>query len=216
MLLKTALIVLLSCASATFTGYLLWSKPAGKVQRSSKVSSTSLRRGQSSKTREDKLKSVSVNIRSFAERKNYNGKIAFLIDMSLPSGENRFFVYNLIADTVEHAGLVTHGYGSVSGEIEFSNVPGSYCTSLGRYKVGKEYSGRFGMAFKLHGLDKTNDKAFERFVVLHSHSCVPDKAIAPLNICESQGCPTVAPAFLSKLKKYIDASDKPILLSIYR
>jgi len=137
--------------------------------------------------------------------------------MRLPSGKKRFFVYDLERDSVEIAGLVTHGSGSEgeSDELVFSNTPNSYCTSLGKYKIGNGYNGRFGLAYKLYGLDKTNSKAFDRFVVLHAHECVPNDEIAPLSICLSQGCPTVSPAFLTQLKTCIDQSEKPILLWIY-
>ena len=113
---------------------------------------------------------------------------------------------------------VTHGSGSITGreDLFFSNEPGSNCTSLGKYKIGNAYQGRFGLAYKLYGLDKTNSKAFERFVVLHAHSCVPANDVYPLPICPSQGCPTVAPEFLQKLTRYINSSDEPILLSIYK
>lgn len=163
-----------------------------------------------------KLSRKSAQISEFVKGKDYNQKICFLIDMSIASGKPRFFVYNLQKDSVELAGLVTHGQGSAgNAEIEYSNEPGSYCTSKGRYKIGASYYGRFGLAFKLHGLDKTNNRAFERAVVLHAHACVPDEAVYPLRICESQGCPTVSPAFLKKLKQYIENGEKPVLLSIY-
>jgi hypothetical protein len=85
---------------------------------------------------------------------------------------------------------------------------------LGKYKVGYSYNGRFGLAYKLYGLDKTNDKAFERFVVLHSHDCVPETEVKD-DICQSDGCPTVSPGFLQYLKPIINASKKPVLLWIY-
>ncbi|HRE63687.1 MAG TPA: murein L,D-transpeptidase catalytic domain family protein [Ferruginibacter sp.] len=166
--------------------------------------------------RDDKLPKIADEVQEFSKIKGYNKQIAFLIDMSIPSGQNRFFVYNMDKDSIEQAALVTHGYGSSTNEIEFSNVSGSYCTSLGKYKVGAAYQGRFGLAYKLYGLDKTNDKAFERFIVLHSHDCVPEEEVAPQTICESQGCPTVSPAFLKTLEKYLAASNKPIVLNIYK
>ena len=43
------------------------------------------------------------------DEKGYNDRICFLIDMSLPSGSSRFFVYNLKTDTLQNSGLVTHG-----------------------------------------------------------------------------------------------------------
>jgi hypothetical protein len=110
--------------------------------------------------------------------------------------------------------LVTHGSGNqgISDSIIFSNKPGSNCSSPGRYKTGKPYYGKFGLAYKLYGLDKSNSNAFNRFVVLHAHCCVPDMEIAPQKICMSWGCPTVSPLFLNHLKKYIDQSARPLLL----
>lgn len=218
MLLKTIAVVLLTGAAAT-VGYLLWYKPkfkAGSARFNVKYTDAGLPAGEKYTLPVEKLESVSAQLKDFSAKNGYNNDIAFLVDMSIPSGRRRFFVYNMQKDSIELAGMVTHGYGSQKQGIEFSNVPGSYCTSLGKYKVGKDYLGRFGLAYKLYGLDKTNSKAFERFVVLHAHECVPVEEIAPLGICESQGCPTVAPAFLQKLKTYIDGSGKPILLKIFQ
>lgn len=215
--LRLSVILLLVSITATALGYFLWYKPKWKITAESFIIKP-LPGKRSAILLKEKLETVSAKIKSYSASNGYNEQIAFLIDMGLPSGQQRFFVYNMEKDSIEAAGLVTHGYGSEKGgeELYFSNVPGSYCTSLGKYKVGKEYQGRFGLAYKLYGLDKTNDKAFERFVVLHAHDCVPVEEVVPLTICQSQGCPTVAPAFLQKLKTYIDVSEKPVLLNIYR
>ena len=137
--------------------------------------------------------------------------------MKIPPGKNRFFVYDFKKDSVVDKGLVTHGRGSqtASDTLRFSNIPNSNATSIGKYKIGNEYIGKFKTAFKLYGLNKTNSEAFNRFVVLHAHNCVPNEEVFPAAICTSLGCPTVAPTFLSKLKTYINKSNKPILLWIY-
>lgn len=165
-----------------------------------------------------KLQEKALALKEYATKNGFNTDRCFMIDMSVPSGLQRFFIYNFNTGKVDKAGLVTHGSGSITGkeEMYFSNVPGSSCTSLGKYKIGNAYQGRFGLAYKLHGLDKSNSKAFERFVVLHGHSCVPAGEVHPLPICPSLGCPTVAPAFLTKLSSIIDASNKPILMCIYQ
>ena len=164
-----------------------------------------------------RLKQKALLAKDFAKDNYFNETRCFLIDMRVASGLKRFFVYNLGKDSIEAAGLVTHGTGSDKGveKLSFSNIPNSNATSLGRYRIGKPYYGQFGLAYKLYGLDETNDKAFERFVVLHGHRCVPNEEVSPLNICESWGCPTIAPAFLKVLKTYIDNSSKPVLLWIY-
>jgi hypothetical protein len=160
-----------------------------------------------------RLNSFGKSLKTFAYAHNYNAKFSFLVDMKLPSGRNRFFIYDMQKDTVLAAGLVAHGSGkNYSENVEFSNELNSYCTSPGRYKIGASYNGRFGLAYKLYGLDATNSNAYARAVVLHSHSCVPNQETAPHEICQSWGCPTVSPSFLIKLKNYLDNTDKPMLL----
>jgi L,D-transpeptidase catalytic domain len=158
-----------------------------------------------------------TKLKQFAANKNYSEEYCFLINMKLPSGKKRFYIYNFKTDTVVASGLVTHGGGSEtdSDSLVFSNTPNSGSTSLGKYKVGVAYTGKFGLAYKLHGLDSSNNNAFDRFVVLHSHGCVPANETNPFEICTSLGCPTVNPGFLNTLKAYIEKSKKPILLWIY-
>lgn len=197
-------------------GYFFWYKPKfnSRVKKNSLIAAS---------TKIDDKKEILLRLNTKAEAaKSYiadhgfDSRYCFLMDMRIPSGKNRFFVYNLEEGTIETAGLVAHGSGtSYSAEPVFSNTPNSNCTSLGRYKIGKSYYGQFGLAYKLYGLDKTNSKAFERFVVLHSHECVPSDEVAPATICKSWGCPTVSPSFLTQLRSYIDESSKPVLLWIY-
>lgn len=208
--LVTAFIALIIFSTFLFFGN---TKPLLKIK--SAVSKTFTKKGTPIKET-IVLKTYADKIKPYLEKNNYCQDYCFLIDMKLPSGKKRFFIYDLKNDSIIDAGLVTHGGGSETGtdKLTFSNVPNSSATSLGKYKIGNQYSGKFGMAFKLHGLETSNSKAFERFVVLHAHSCVPNNEVAPFPICTSLGCPTVSPAFLTVLKKYIDKSNKPVMLSI--
>ena len=213
LLAKILAVFFLLITTVSALGYFFWYKPKfhgaanGFAYAASKTNNKTFY----------KLQEKATAIKEYAKDNGYNTTRCFMTDMSLASGRQRFFVYNLLKDSVEKTGLVAHGSGSDRGEEDlfFSNKPNSYCTSLGRYKIGKSYMGKFGLAYKLYGLDSTNSKAFERFVVLHAHSCVPNEEIAPVPLCQSWGCPTVSPDFLQELKKYIDASEKPILLWIY-
>lgn len=164
-----------------------------------------------------KLESRAAKARAYTVSHKYNTDICFLIDMSIESGRNRLFVYDLKKDSITDAGLVTHGRCNedwLNGR-RYGNEVGCGCTSLGKYKIGAAYKGRFGLAYKLHGQDTTNSNAFKRYVVLHSHECVPAAEVDPYPICQSDGCPTVSPAFLKKLAATIDASPRPILLWIF-
>lgn len=158
-------------------------------------------------------------IRDYAKANNYSMEYCFLVDMSLPSGKNRFFVYNMRKDSLEFSAMVAHGFGSTQkkfgDQLVFSNMPYSFKTSLGKYKIGKPYKGEFGLAYKLYGLDSTNNRAFERAIVLHSDLHVPEQEIYPARMYQSAGCPTVSPSFLPILGSFIKSSQKPILMWIY-
>ena len=212
-LMKAFVSLLLLFITISALGYFLWYKP--KFDHSiNHIASVPVI---SSETTLIRLKQKVTQFKLYNRPAGYNDKYCFLVDMKIVSGKKRFFVCDLENDSVVTSGLVAHGSGSDKGtdELYFSNMPNSNCTSLGKYKIGNSYNGKFGLAFKLYGLDKTNNKAFDRCVVLHSHSCVSEEEINPLPICESWGCPTVSPTFLTVLKKYIDKADKPIILWIY-
>lgn len=164
----------------------------------------------------EKLNLKAPDAKAFAQKNNFNTSFCFLIDMSLPSYQNRFFIYNLQKDSVVKSGLVAHGNCNqywLEGR-KYDNTVGCGCTSLGKYKIGYSYMGRFGLAFKLYGLENSNDNAFARYVVLHSYDCVPETE-TDTDICQSNGCPMVSPGFLKELEPLIKRSAKPVLLWIY-
>lgn len=157
-----------------------------------------------------KLKEAKVFCRSNA----YDTTVCFLLDLSIHNGRKRFFVYDMQKQTVLKSGLVTHGDCNTRylSQVKYSNKPGCGCSSYGKYRVGGLYQGIFGDSYKLYGLDSSNSNAYSRYIVMHSHKCVPDTDIFPNQICNSQGCTTVSPAFLKELKVMIAKSKKPILL----
>lgn len=193
-----------------------WLSSSGVNKRPKSITLVSKKENQAIELIAQKLKQKSTDAISFTKKNGYNTSVCFLIDMSIASGANRFFVYDMVNDSIQSAGLVTHGRCNqmwLEGR-KYSNVPGCGCTSLGKYKIGNSYNGTFGLAYKLYGLDKTNNNAFKRYVVLHSHECVPDSEVQD-EICQSDGCPTVSPNLLRELKPIIDKSTKPILLWIF-
>lgn len=207
-------IALMACVClATLTAFTYWYK----AKHNTTNAKTSINVTSSPSPVFLKMQLKAVAAKKFVASKKYNTRICFLVDMSVSSGKNRFFIYDLKNDSIINSGLVTHGRCNqtwLAGR-KYSNEVGSGCTSPGRYKIGKPYSGAFGLAYKLYGLDSTNNNAFKRYVVLHSHECVPENEVEPMPICQSDGCPTLSPGFLKTAAKYIDASDKPLLLWIY-
>jgi L,D-transpeptidase catalytic domain len=164
-----------------------------------------------------RVKNTQMALKNYALNNKCNQDYAFVIDMRIPSYKKRFFVYNIKRDSLITSGFVAHGTGSETfrGELVFSNIPDSRCSSLGKYKIGGSYKGMYGFSYKLTGLDSTNNKAFERAIVLHGHACVPDEQQSEWPICFSYGCPMVSTKFLQTLKGYISKQGKtPILMEI--
>ena len=61
-------------------------------------------------------------------------------------------------------------------------------TSLGAFVTGADYYGQHGLSLKLHGLEAQNDKAEERYIVIHGASYVsPDRD----KMGRSWGCPAL-------------------------
>ncbi len=153
---------------------------------------------------------------AMANKGGYNTEYAILADMSVKSNKYRFFIVNLKTMRIEKSSLVAQGRGkqNLNLDKEYSNRPGSNCSSLGIYKIGKSYQGDFGLSYRLHGLESTNSNALKRFIVLHAMGTVPDME-TNFPIWQSEGCPSVAPKMLEKLGNMIDNSSKPILMWMY-
>lgn len=165
-----------------------------------------------------KIDSVGKLAAAFCKSNKLNSAYCFLIDVSISSGRKRFFVYNLKTKNIISSGLIAHGCCNTQflEQASFSNEKGCGCSSLGKYKTGIKYTGRFGIAYKLHGLENSNNNAYERAVVLHSYYSVPDDVTYPKPICNSLGCPMVSKIFFEQLSGEIDASAKPVLLWIFQ
>src|SRR5688572_29295825 len=90
------------------------------------------------------LKRKVVSLKAVAKRKGFSTTYAFLIDMKIPSGKKRFFIYDLRNDSIIHSGLVAHGSCNTGflEDPQYSNEPNTGCTSPGMYKVGYKYPGR--------------------------------------------------------------------------
>ncbi len=99
-----------------------------------------------------------------------DGYVIF-VDYSKASCTNRMAIYDVNAKEYIHSGMVLHGKGrsSTASKPEFSNEIGSKCSSLGLFKV-KEYGKMYRAntpCFRLIGLDKTNNNALKRGILIH-------------------------------------------------
>ena len=153
-------------------------------------------------------------VKNFIKDKKYNQELAIFINFRIPSNKFRFFIYDLKNNKILEKAIVAHGSGSVvegSNDLVFSNTENSYQSSLGKYEIGSSYIGKFGKAYQLKGLDKTNSNALKRAIVLHSYYCISDVETKEL-ACLGLGCPMLSPNFFKVAEKYIDGSKKAIIL----
>jgi hypothetical protein len=125
-----------------------------------------------------------------------------VIDYSLPSSQQRLFVFDLAAQKILFHELVAHGKSS-GGDIAnfFSNEPGSEATSLGLFVTQETYIGHNGYSLRLRGLEEgVNDMAGDRAIVMHGAYYVSREAVRVLGrLGRSWGCPAVRSEIAEKL-----------------
>lgn len=161
----------------------------------------------------------------YCKSHNFNTDFCILIDMSLHSGLKRFFVWDFTKDTIMNSFLVGHGCcandwskDESKTNPKFSNVDGSHCSALGKYKIGERAYSDWGVHIKyvLHGLDATNNNAFSRYIVFHSWEVVADEEIYPKGTPEGWGCPTISNNSFKIIDPILKASKKSVLMWIYK
>jgi hypothetical protein len=161
--------------------------------------------------------------KAFCKKEKFNEDYYFLVDLSVHSGKNRFYIYDFKTGKITDEKLVTHGSCDVEQtndtkweKAKFSNIEDSHCSSKGKYKIGKRDSSSWGIKIKywLHGLEATNSKAISRVIVLHSWSAISNTEIFPKYTPLSWGCPAVSDDFMKVLDKKLQKTEKPVLLWI--
>ncbi len=170
----------------------------------------------------NRLKSRAKLAKIYCEENNMNLDVCILIDMQIHSGKKRFFLWDLKGDSILKSGMCSNGTcdnlpGDESGVVpQFSNTPESHCSSLGKYKLGKRGYSTFGIHinYKLHGLEKTNNNAYNRYIVFHSWE-IDDEEIYPFELAESWGCPAVSNNFMKEMDEILKNKKKPLLFWIY-
>ncbi|RJF93811.1 murein L,D-transpeptidase catalytic domain family protein [Sphingomonas cavernae] len=115
-----------------------------------------------------------------------------IVDFASPSSQPRFHLVDLGSGATTTL-LVSHGSGSDpghSGWLErFSNVPGSNASSEGAYLTGDYYVGKHGRSQRLIGLDRSNDNALARAIVVHGAWYAEPTMIGRTGkLGRSQGC----------------------------
>lgn len=168
----------------------------------------------------------------YCRENGYSTDYCLLVDYGKYSGRVRFFIWDFSKGKPAMKCLCAHGYGkgSTARNPVFSNEIGSFCSSLGHYKIGREKimskpKGR--KALLLYGMDKTNSNALQRGILIHPVS-LPNFSIYPLLIPvkvhkvlghkirpKSEGCVTIPCRKYEKVAQIAKTSSKPLMLWVY-
>jgi len=112
-----------------------------------------------------------------------NHRFMAVLEFSKFSAKSRFYIINLRTGEVNAAYHVSHGSGSDKDNdgyaTYFSNLPGSKASSIGVYKTGEIYRGKYGTSLRLHGLSPTNSNVYKRAVVIHPSPYVKEANVKP-------------------------------------
>ena len=115
-----------------------------------------------------------------------------IADFSAASRTPRFHILDVASGRTRSL-LVAHGRGSDpdhSGWVErFSNLPGSAASSRGAYLTADIYQGKHGTSRRLIGLDRQNNNAEARAIVVHAAWYVSaDMVTQHGKLGRSEGC----------------------------
>lgn len=139
----------------------------------------------------------------------YAQRYIVLVDMRKSKSADRMSVYDTKLNEVVYQTKTMHGKGSGQEyATKFSNKINSNCTALGRYVVIAQFTGKYGKAYRLVGLDTSNSNALARSIVLHSSKYVRSNSTS-----YSLGCPAVSVDAIEKLHEYVQPGT---LIWVYR
>ena len=119
-------------------------------------------------------------------KNGYNTNYCFLVRFQYYSGKRRFFVWDFKGDSVKYASLCAHGYGknSTVSKPVFSNVEGSYCSSLGntRWVSGRIASGESIFIINYMDWKRRMIMLSSGISCLHSYTPLPETEVYPLHL----------------------------------
>lgn len=155
----------------------------------------------------------------YCRREGYNTRVALFVDLSRHSGRRRFVAWDMVRMVPIFTSPVSHGSGSEMSHVRsayarFSNEDGSHLSSLGRAVVAERYEGRYGVAYRLDGLEATNSNLRSRCVVLHGWEHTTSYPIWPRATVGSFGCPVLSRRMMARVDELL-RQEKGVILEVF-
>ena len=155
-------------------------------------------------------------LREFCCKEGYNTDVVLFVDASRHSGRRRFVAWCFERNAPMFVCPVSLGSGAKESHVrsayaQFSNNEGSHLSSLGRALVAERYEGRYGVAYRLDGLEESNSNLRPRCVVLHGWEHTTSYPIWPRATVGSHGCPVLSRRMMQRLDEVLRDMSNVIL-----
>ena len=155
-------------------------------------------------------------LREFCRKEGYNTNVALFVDLSRHSGRRRFVAWDMEQNVPIFICPVSHGSGAQKSHVRsayarISNEDGSHLSSLGRALVAERYEGRYGVAYRLDGLDAANSNLRPRCVVLHGWEHTTSYPIWPFATVGSFGCPVLSRKMMCRVDELLQRYDRVVI-----
>jgi hypothetical protein len=150
-------------------------------------------------------------LRGFERLKNdgklLNESVLTIIDFSQSSTKKRMYVIDLAKRVLLFNTYVAHGRNTGDEFAKhFSNIPGTFQSSLGFYLTENMAIGsKVGLSLLLKGLEQgINDKAREREIIIHGADYATEDFIKKTGrLGRSYGCPSLPPDVIKPVAETI-------------
>ena len=168
---------------------------------------------------QSRAKERASKLLEFCRKEGYNTRIALFVDLSRHSGRRRFVAWSFERNAPLFTAPVSHGSGSQKSHVRsaysrLSNEDGSHLSSVGRALIAERYEGRYGVAYRLDGLEATNSNLRPRCVVLHGWEHTTSYPIFPLATTGSFGCPVLPQSMMQRVDELIKL-ERGIVMEIF-
>ena len=164
--------------------------------------------------------SRAAELYAFCQERGFNIRVALLMDLGRHSGRRRFVVWDFQQGRALHSFPASHGSGSALSHVrsayaKCSNEDGSHLSSVGKCLIAERYEGRYGVAYRLDGLEESNSALRERCVVLHGWRYTTSFPIYPLPTVGSWGCPVLSRRAMRKVDEILQREER-VALWLYK
>ena len=164
--------------------------------------------------------SRAAELYAFCQERGFNTRVALMMDLGRHSGRRRFVVWDFQQGRALHSFPASHGSGSALSHVrsayaKCSNEDGSHLSSVGKCLIAERYEGRYGVAYRLDGLEESNSALRERCVVLHGWRYTTSFPIYPLPTVGSWGCPVLSRRAMRKVDEILQREER-VALWLYK